>query len=143
MPNSSATTVDRGQKGFGLTPTGLWASLVAQRWRICLRRSRPGFDPWVGEIPWRRAWQPTPVFLPGDSHGWRSLAGCSPQVDTTEARKQQQQAPVFVSPSLYVRELRFRVGRDLAKVTELICLPGHLLSTQDKRLISLAWSQVI
>ena len=28
---------------------------------------RPGFDPWVGKIPWRRAWQPTPVFLPGDS----------------------------------------------------------------------------
>ena len=27
------------------------------------------FDPWVGKIPWRRAWQPTPVFLPGESHG--------------------------------------------------------------------------
>ena len=34
-----------------------------------------GFDPWVREIPWRRAWQPTPVFLPGESHGQRSLAG--------------------------------------------------------------------
>ena len=34
-----------------------------------------GFDPWVGKIPWRRAWQPTPVFLPGQSHGQRSLAG--------------------------------------------------------------------
>ena len=30
---------------------------------------RPGFDPWVGKNPWRRAWQPTPVFLPGESHG--------------------------------------------------------------------------
>ena len=38
----------------------------------------PGFDPWVGKIPWRRAWQPTPVFLPGESHGQRSLAGYSP-----------------------------------------------------------------
>ena len=28
---------------------------------------RPGFDPWVGKIPWRRKWQPTPVFLPGES----------------------------------------------------------------------------
>ena len=36
---------------------------------------RLGFDPWVGKIPWRRAWQPTPVFLPGESHGQRSLAG--------------------------------------------------------------------
>ena len=39
---------------------------------------RGGFDPWVGKIPWRRAWQPTPVFLPGESHGQRSLGGYSP-----------------------------------------------------------------
>ena len=37
------------------------------------------FDPWVGKIPWRKAWQPTPVFLPGESHGQRSLVGYSPQ----------------------------------------------------------------
>jgi len=37
-----------------------------------------GFNPWVGRIPWRRAWQPTPVFLPRESHGQRSLAGYSP-----------------------------------------------------------------
>ena len=36
------------------------------------------FDPWVGKIPWRRSWQPTPIFLPGRSHGQRSLAGYSP-----------------------------------------------------------------
>ena len=36
---------------------------------------RCGFDPWVGEIPWRREWQPTPVFLPGESHGQKSLVG--------------------------------------------------------------------
>ena len=35
------------------------------------------FDPWVGKIPWRRKWQPTPVFLPGESHGQRNLVGCS------------------------------------------------------------------
>ena len=39
---------------------------------------RPGFDPWVGKIPWRRKWQPPPVFLSGKSHGQRSLAGYSP-----------------------------------------------------------------
>ena len=39
---------------------------------------RPRFDPWVGKIPWRREWQPTPVFLPGESHGQGSLAGYSP-----------------------------------------------------------------
>ena len=36
------------------------------------------FDPWVGKIPWRRKWQSIPVFLPGESHGQRSLAGYSP-----------------------------------------------------------------
>ena len=52
------------------------------------RYRRRGFNPWVGKIPWRRAWQPTPVFLPGESHGRRSLAGYSPwgrtESDTTE-----------------------------------------------------------
>jgi len=38
-----------------------------------LKRCR--FNPWVGMIPWRRAQQPTPVFLPGESHGQRSLVG--------------------------------------------------------------------
>ena len=33
------------------------------------------FDPWVGKIPWRRKWQPTPIFLPGKSHAHRSLTG--------------------------------------------------------------------
>ena len=44
----------------------------------CRRYKRYGFDPWVGKIPWRRAWQPTPVFLPGESHEQRNLAGYSP-----------------------------------------------------------------
>ena len=49
---------------------------------------RPRFDLWVGKIPWRRQWQPTPVFLPGESHRQRSLAGYSPwgckELDRTE-----------------------------------------------------------
>ena len=53
-----------------------------------LQCRRPGFDPWVGKIPWRRKWQPTPILLPGKSHEQRSLAGCSPrnckESDTTE-----------------------------------------------------------
>jgi len=39
---------------------------------------RHWFDPWVRKIPWRRKWQPTPVLLPGESHGQRNLAGYSP-----------------------------------------------------------------
>ena len=54
----------------------------------CRRHKRHGFDPWVRKIPWKRACQPIPVFLPGESHGQRSLAGYSPQghkVDKTKA----------------------------------------------------------
>ena len=40
----------------------------------CRRLKRQGFDPWVRKIPWRRAWQPTPRFLPVESHEQRSLA---------------------------------------------------------------------
>ena len=39
------------------------------------RRIQNTFDPWVKKIPWRRAWEPTLVFLPGESHGWRNLTG--------------------------------------------------------------------
>ena len=46
--------------------------------KFYLRAWRAGFDPWVGKIPWRREWQPTPVFLPRESHGKRSLRGNSP-----------------------------------------------------------------
>ena len=56
----------------------IWTFPVAQWWRILLKCRRLGFDPSVGKIPWRREWHPTPVFLPGEAHGQRSLAGYSP-----------------------------------------------------------------
>ena len=43
----------------------------------CRRHKTHGFDPWSGTIPWKRKWQPTPVFLPRESHGLRRLAGYS------------------------------------------------------------------
>ena len=43
--------------------------------KVCLQCMRPGFNFWVGKIPWRRKWQPTPVFLPGELHGQKSLPG--------------------------------------------------------------------
>ena len=65
-----------------------WASHVAPWQRMHLPIQRWRFDPWAGKIPCRRKWQPTPVFLPGKSHGHRSLAGYSPWghkvSDTTE-----------------------------------------------------------
>jgi len=50
---------------------------MAQWERICLPSRRCEFNLWVGKIPWRRKWQPTPVSLPVKSQGQRSLAGYS------------------------------------------------------------------
>ena len=49
---------------------------------------RPRFDPWVGKIPWGKEWLPTLVFLPGESHGLRSLAGYSPWVSESDMTEQ-------------------------------------------------------
>ena len=46
--------------------TTKWASLLAQLVKNRLKCRRPQFDSWVGKTPWRRVWQPTPVFLPGE-----------------------------------------------------------------------------
>ena len=55
----------------------------------CRKRKRCWFDPWVRKIPWRRSWQPTSVFVPGESHEQRSLVRSRPwgrkESDTTEA----------------------------------------------------------
>ena len=67
---------------------GYGASLVAQTVKCLPAMGGPGFDSWVGKIPWRRKWQSTPALLPGKSHRQRSLIGYSPwghkELDTTE-----------------------------------------------------------
>ena len=65
---------------------------------------------WVREIPWRREWQPTPVLLPGEFHGQRSLAGYSPwdhkESDTTE------QLTVSLSPLIIKGSRRVQLVKD-------------------------------
>ena len=76
-----------------LTPIVTWSTDLPQRCQLIRGKGLPwwlsgkesacqcrrhGFDPWVRKIPWRRKWQPTPVFLPGESHGQRGLEGYSP-----------------------------------------------------------------
>ena len=63
--------------GEGVFPGGASGKERASQCH-CRRPKRLGFNPWVGKIPSRRAWQPTPVFLPGESYGQRSLMGYSP-----------------------------------------------------------------
>ena len=52
--------------------------LVVKKLPVSAGVSESGLHPWVGKIPWKMAWQPTPVFLPGESHGQKSLSGYSP-----------------------------------------------------------------
>ena len=61
----------------------IWVATGLPRWysgkvNQCRKCRKGEFDPWVGKIPWRRKWQPTPVLLPGKSHGQSSLVGCGP-----------------------------------------------------------------
>ena len=128
-----------------------WASPTAQRSRICLLRRRPGFDPWVRKIPWRKKWLPTPVFLPGESQGRGSLVGCRlggrTELDMTEATLQQQQQQQRVKRLPAMRETRVRslgqeepLEKDMATHSSILAWrlpwteePGRLQSTGSQR----------
>ena len=56
----------------------LVASLVTQIVKNLPAMQETRVHPWVGEIPWRREWQPTPTLLPGEFHRQKSMVGCSP-----------------------------------------------------------------
>ena len=68
---------------LSIHPVLEWQQLMRDRWlrreSVCLQLGRPGFDPRVGKILWRRKWQLTPVLLPGKSHGQRNMVGYSPR----------------------------------------------------------------
>ena len=66
------------EEGMATHSSILGAYLVAQMVKNLPAMGGPRFSPWVGKNPWRRAWQPTLVFLPGEFHGQRTLAGYSP-----------------------------------------------------------------
>ena len=61
-----------------LSPSWGFPRCLSGKESACQSR-RCGFDPWVGKIPWRRKWQPTPVLVPGKPHAQRSLVGYSPR----------------------------------------------------------------
>ena len=75
----------------------------------CRRHKRCGFDPWVGKIPWRRAWQPTPVFLPAEFYEQRSLAGYGPwgckESDMTEHTHTLHHYPQLTGEKLRHRQM--------------------------------------
>ena len=65
--------------------------------RICLQCRTPGFEPWVRKMPWRREWQPTPVFLPRESHKQMSLSGYSPWGHKESDMTKQQTLSLILS----------------------------------------------
>ena len=93
-------------------------SVVAQTVKHLSTMRETGFDPWVGKIPWRRKWQPTPVLLPGKSHGQRSLIDYSPwgckESDTTEW-------------------LHYQIKTILKQETGIFIVVHHVWCTQRKR----------
>ena len=85
---------------------------------MCLQCRKPGFDPWVGKIPWRRKWQPTPVFLPGESHGERSLVGYSPR-----GRKESDTAEQL--------HFHFHMPNSSAHVLTVCNIPSHIFGRKE------------
>ena len=90
--------------------------------RIGLQCRRPRFYPWVGKIPWRREWQPTPVFWPGESHGQRLQSTGSHRV------RQYWTAPTLYSSitgvmDCFAKGLCGEAGRDYHLVLSLLLFP--------------------
>ena len=69
--------------GIYSLPRAKWVPCWLIWWRICLQCKRPGFNPWVGKVPWSTEWLPTLRFWPGEFHGLSSPWGCK-ESDMTE-----------------------------------------------------------
>ena len=75
VKKSSAQVLRELEEGIKVGWQGLGCASGKESVCQCKRLKCCGFSPWVGKIPWRGAWQPTPVFSPGESHGQGSLEG--------------------------------------------------------------------
>ena len=116
---------------------------------IRLQRGRPKFNPWDGKMPWRRKGQPTLVFLPGKSHGQRSLAGWSPwghkELDMTEQlhfhfQTMMEVMKIMGPPSKDpVHALLHSVPLILQQATTNPRFSQRLLYTQGQVWVSLLW----
>ena len=85
----------------------------------CRRQERCRFNPWVGRIPWRRAWKRTPGFLPGESHGQRGLVGYS------QGHKESDTTDVTLPHAPYRMRASFcELGRYLCLFVTLTSLRG-------------------
>ena len=93
----------------------------------CRRHKRRGFSPWVRKIPWRRAWQPTPVSLPGKFHGQRSLEGFSPWGHKSRTRLTHIQTEYLCTPKFTCQNLTPDVLCGGGAFRRLLCHKGKAL----------------
>ena len=96
--------------------------------RIGLHCRRPGYDPWVGKIPWRRECLPTPAFWPGEFHGQRSLVGYSPWGRNESAMIKRQSTAQQDTRSMYKNHLYFYIfatNDQQLKHKKKYCLQQH------------------
>ena len=128
----SAVTRGDGQtfeKGYTQGGSSQVALLVKNPPANAGRRKRCRFDSWVGNIPWRKKWQPTPVFLPGEFHGQRSLVGYSPQghteLEKTEATQHACVLRVGTTKTLLLQLLWLR------NTTSQHGVAGHIISAKN------------
>ena len=109
-------------KGHKTVHLGVWEVVLVVKNPPANAGDRRGFGPWVWKIPWRRAWQPTPVFLPGESHGERSLVGYSSwgckESDMTE--RLSMHTRVCKHPSLQTNKTKIPVLLGILVLEELI-----------------------
>ena len=118
------------------------ASLVAQLVKNPFQCGKPGFSLLVGRISWRRKWQPTPIFLSGKSHGWRSLVdysswGCK-ESDITEWLRFHFLS--FCLFNLHAEYIMRNAGLDESKVG--IGLSGEISITSDMQMTPPLWQKV-
>ena len=110
-------------------------ALVVKNWGTNAGRyKRCWFDPWVRKTPWRRAWQPTPVFLPGESHGQGSLVGYSPpwgckESDVTEATQHTAHTPMLIK-----RQPQFSRSESEGEAI-LLCSPSEGIEEEEIGLV--------
>ena len=97
----------------------------------CRRGKKHGFYPWVGKIPWKRAWQPTLVFLPGESHGQRSLVGYrwtqQKRLSTHPGIKSSVRCVLWIYPPLTTQPMTFLLifNWDFCWVEVLVLVKSH------------------
>ena len=94
-----------------------------------------GFNPWVGKIPWRRAWQPTPGFLPGEFYGQRSLAATVHRLGKSQTQLKQLSRHTHI---LYIHVLYMSHASKVmlkilqARILEWVAMPSSRASSQPR-----------